>query len=167
MVEKIKDFIEEIKKLGRTRLSVTFEELFTTLIFQKILEPKVAGYKFIIPPYYTLEITITIPQDYISIENQWRLFVDTDHALELIIYIDGKLIMHDKDVVQANYMQPISFFELRVIYPVTHELKIQIKNKTGNTVTLNIWDTYGRITKQLFIDILSKYFNVLYEELKK
>jgi len=169
-IEQLREAIQvpvapgEVVPLGRVRLSVNFLELFTTLIHQGLMEPKSVGYLFPIAPSATYTIDITVPKNKISISAEWRLFVDTDHALSMNVYIDDKLVMHDADVVQANYSHPVNFFRIGAIIPVQRSVKVVLTNGTADMVNVNLWETYGELDRKVFTGVLKKYFDTLMEE---
>ena len=169
-IERLREAIQvpvapgEVVPLGRIRLAVNYFELFTTLIHQGLMEPKVVGYLFPIAPSATYTIDVTVPKNKISISAEWRLLVDTDHALSMDVYIDDKLIMHDADVVQANYAYPINFFRLGAIIPVQKSIRIVLTNNTTSIVNVNLWETYGELDREVFTSVLRKYFETVMEE---
>ena len=164
--EERADVREFLSALGRVRLSINFLELFTTLIFTGKMEPHVEGLAIPVPPNYTLTIYIAIPPNKISISAEWRLTVDTDHALSLEVYVDDKKVFSDSDVVQQNYARPINFFQIGSLLPAKRNIIIKLMNKTSSTVNVNLWEAYGRVDDMTFENIMKRYFDVILEEIK-
>jgi hypothetical protein len=164
--EKLKEneFIKALEAFGRIRLSVNSLELFTTLIFTGKMTPRAVSSTFPVPPYGTLTLDIPVPKDKVAINAEWRMLVDRDHALQLYVYIDGKPIMMDYDVVQALYNDPISFFRIGAVIPVKEKVTIVLKNKTTDWVNVTVMEIYGEIDYKLFDALLNRYFNTVVTE---
>jgi hypothetical protein len=164
--EKLKknEFIEALETFGKIRLSVNFLELFTSLIFTGKMAPRVVSSTFPVPPYGTLTLDIPVPKDKVAISAEWRMLVDRDHALQLYVYIDGRPIMADYDVVQSLYSDPISFFKIGAVVPVKERVTIVLTNKAANWVNVTVMVIYGEIDYKLFDALLNKYFNTIVME---
>jgi hypothetical protein len=168
-VEKLKknELIEALEAFGKMRPSVNFLEVFTALIFTSRMALRVMSNTFPVPPNGTLAIDILVPKDKVAISAEERMLVDTDHALQLTMYIDGKPIMVDYDVVQALYSDPISFFKIGAVVPVKERVTIVLKNKTTKWVNVTVMVIYGEIDYKSFDALLNKYFNSIVMEVSK
>jgi hypothetical protein len=165
--EAVRAFREALEEFGKIRLSINFLELFTTLIFTGVMDPKVTCNTFPIPPNATLYLNIQVPKDRVAISAEWRMAVDYDNALQLTVYLDSKRVMDDYNVVQAIYSNPISFFRIGAVVPVKDKILVIIRNKTANWVNLTLFEAYGEIDRQLFDALLNKYFATVTAEARR
>jgi hypothetical protein len=153
-----------LKALGRTRLSINFVELFTTLIFMGRMEAKMVSTPIPIPSMATVTITFKVPLGKVVSCPEIRLSFDRDHALQIFASIDNKTIIEDYDAVMDNYREPANFFKLGAILPVKDNFTLVFRNKTNQTVNVNYMRMCGFVDKHIFTAVIEKYFRTVLSE---
>jgi hypothetical protein len=164
-VETAHELERFLRALGRTRLSINFVELFTTLIFMGKMEAKMVSTPIPIPPNSTVTITFKIPLDKVVACPEMRVSFDRDHALQIFVSIDNRTIIEDYDAVMDNYRESANFFRLGAILPVRDNATVVVKNKTNQLVNLNYMRMCGFVDKPIFTAVLEKYFRTVLSEI--
>jgi hypothetical protein len=150
--------------LSRTRLSVNFVELFTTLIFMGKMDAKMASTTLPIPPRATVAITFKVPLDKVVVCPEIRLSFDRDRALQIFASIDNKVIIEDYDAIMDKYRQPVNFFWLGAVLPIKDSHTVVVRNRTDSIVNLSHTRMCGFIDKHIFTAVIEKYFKTVLGE---
>jgi hypothetical protein len=154
------------EELGRTRLSINFLELFTTLIHLKMGEAKAGVVVIPMPGNYTYEFTYVVPKGMVLLISEAVFYTDTDHAIEFRYWFDGKLYWEDLDMLKENYPEAINFFRLGSLLPIEKNFTVQITNKTSSVVYWSTCWKYGLFYKDIYDKIIRKYFETILGEIR-
>jgi len=148
-----------------TALSITFPELFTTLIKEGVIQPMVNTLEGFIPPGFTLILNVALPINQVLITAQERIWIDTDHVFSLTVTIDGKYtVLQDPDMVQGRYNTPIDSLQLAIV-PITKYYQFVIVN---NSTSMAYWSDLtflGQISTKNWNLLVANYFRVISGEI--
>jgi hypothetical protein len=130
-------------------------DLLSALVDQGIVEPFNSVTFFYVPPNSTVTLNQKVPAGFVSLITQDRITVAQDHALQMSVFVDGREILLDPDMVQARYTQPLNFLSSNSFYPVGESFKVVLTNKTsrpryyssmqmGGNISLEHWNSIMR-----------------------
>jgi hypothetical protein len=167
MTEKERELAIAIKEeLGRTRLSINFLELFTTLIHLGKGDALAGVVVIPMPPNYTYRFKYSVPRERVLLISEAVFSTDTDHAIEFRYWFDEKLVWEDLDMMKSNYPEAINFFRLGALKPIFDSFRVEIINKTSNIVYWSTCWKYGLFDKDIYDKVIKRYFDTILEEIK-
>jgi len=147
---------------GRIVIPIDFQQFYTTLIHKGYVKPVFKIYPVYIPAGYTLDFTVFTPAGTYFLFVEDTITVFPDHALEVFIYVDNDLILHDPDVVQDRYREPINYLRrYGAIAVAKNSFRIVAINNSSQTAYLSDFSSYGLISKELFETIYETFFEVI------
>jgi hypothetical protein len=143
-------------------ISIDYIQFWTSLVWNGILEPFSQVYYMYVPPNTTISWTVNMPPNKVSIVTEENIVVSPDHALSTQIYMDGKLIFKDDDMVQARYATPLNFFNLGAIYPAKRYMQFTVQNKSStDTAYWSVWSKGGIIEYTYYDKFFTKFFDII------
>jgi hypothetical protein len=121
-------------------------DLLSALVDQGMVEPFNSITFFYVPPNSTVTVNQKVPAGFVSLIIQDRITVAQDHALQMSVFVDGREILADPDVVQARYIQPLNFLSSSSFYPVGESFRVVLTNKTSRPKYYSSMQTGGSIS---------------------
>jgi hypothetical protein len=129
-------------------------DLLSALVDQGIVEPFNSVTFFHVPPNSTVTVNQKVPAGFVSFITQDRVTVAQDHSLQMSIFIDGREILVDPDMVQARYIQPLNFLSSSSFYPIGESFKVVLTNKTSRPKYYSSMQTGGKISLEQWNSIM-------------
>lgn len=161
-------FFESLTRFGKTRLSINFLEIATTLIEEGLALPFDTVYPALIPANSAVTINFVVDTGYVFLKAEDRIVIGTDHALSLNSVFDtNRLIYNDPDMVQARYSNARNYFAIGSIFPVRHGIVTTVTNSTNNAVYFSIEVIGAKVREGIWNSIIADYFKTLLSEIKK
>ena len=158
-----KSVAEAIKEMGRTRLSINFVELFTSLFAQGKADWFGMCYTYTVPPNYTLTFIEYAPKNEVSIPFAVKLWTSLDGVIKYYLYIDNKLRFYDNAVTDANYPNYFNFLQVGALFAGKVEKRV-VQNTSSSSVTFSEFIVYARISDIVWRKLMEKYFDVIVQE---
>jgi hypothetical protein len=153
------------KELGRIRISIDYKLIIQTLMELELAQPATNFNYFWLGPHEVVKFEIVVPKGRVAMLMQARFTCDPDHALAVYIYTDGKLMFLDEDMVQARYIQPITFMEIGSLVISREKSEFIVRNKTGSTAYFSHQVILGHTDAETWNAVIKAVSNVVAEEL--
>lgn len=154
---------ELLRVLGRTRLSVNFVELATSML--ALSKADWFGYSatWPVPARGRLVIEERAPPGEVVVSAIVKISVDVDGVLEYRLYVDDKLRYVDTAVRSASYPNYINFLQAGALFAGT-VCRREVVNNSDQVVHLTEFSAYVRVPKVVWDKVISKYFEVVARE---
>ena len=119
-----------------------------------------------IPANYSIMINIPVSAKCYAIPYELRLIPDKDDAIDVRLYVDGNLILHDENVKLVTWSRGFNLInDFRIILFVRERMTAIFTNKTSEDVNLILLFTWGEIREDIKAKIIDKYFDAINKEL--
>jgi len=144
-----------------TVVSVTLREIFTSLIFNRIMRYYDITNKVPILPGKSTTIRFTVPKGMVLIVAQAVVVVSKNGVLSAKLTVDGELRGYDPDAVQQTYSYPTTWFDLGALVPVEKEWAMEIASTSTEIEYVWITTRYGIMPKKYFDEIVKRHFEAI------
>jgi hypothetical protein len=153
------------KELGRIRILIDYRLIIQTLMELELVQPATNNNYYWLGPNEVVKFEIVVPRGMVALLMQTRFVCDPDHALALYAYADGKLVFWDEDMVQARYLQPLTFMEIGSLVISREKGEFIVKNKTGSTAYFSHQTILGHTDVGTWNAVIKALSDVVAEEL--
>jgi hypothetical protein len=152
-------------ELGRIRISIDYKLIIQTLMELELAQPATNNNYYWLGPNEVVKFEIVVPRGMVALLMQTRFACDPDHALAVYVYTDGKLVFWDEDMVQARYIQPLTFMEMGSLVISREKGEFIVRNKTSSTAYFSHQTILGRTDVETWNAVIKTLSNVVAEEL--